>query len=148
MNFLGVFEIPITIRGRNFVHPETVVKDINDNIIGINFMHINKINYDALSKEITFAHMLRNALYAVKETTIPALSSMIISTKFKGKVWDTAKQSQLFMLGKIQQSQVCQLLSQSKIGKWSLTIVRPMTLSEPEMKFWVYWSSNQKSASQ
>jgi len=92
--------------------------------------------------------MLRNALYAVKETTIPALSSMIISTKFKGKVWDTAKQSQLFMLGKIQQSQVCQLLSQSKIAKWSSTIVRPMTLSEPEMKFWVYWSSNQKSASQ
>jgi hypothetical protein len=35
--------------------------------------------------------MLTNALYAVKETTIPALSSMVISSKFKGNISDTAK---------------------------------------------------------
>ncbi len=35
--------------------------------------------------------MLTNALYAVKETTIPALSSMVISTKFKGNVHHSAK---------------------------------------------------------
>jgi hypothetical protein len=39
MNSLGVYEIPMTIRGRKFVHPVTVVEDINDNIIGIDFMH-------------------------------------------------------------------------------------------------------------
>jgi len=33
MNSLGFFEIPMTIRGRKFVHPVTVVEDINDNII-------------------------------------------------------------------------------------------------------------------
>jgi hypothetical protein len=91
MNSLGVFEIPITIRGRKFVHPVTVLEDINDNIIGIDFMHLNKMNYDMLSRQITFSHMLTNALYAVKETTIPALSSMVISSKFKGNVCDTAK---------------------------------------------------------
>ena len=91
MNSLGVYEIPMTIRGRKFVHPVTVVEDINDNIIGIDFMHINKMNYDTNSRQITFSHMLTNALYAVKETTIPALSSMVISSKFKGNICDTAK---------------------------------------------------------
>ena len=91
MNSLGFFEIPMTIRGRKFVHPVTVVEDINDNIIGIDFMHLNKMNYDMHSRQITFSHMLTNALYAVKETTIPALSSMVISSKFKGNVCNTDK---------------------------------------------------------
>jgi len=81
MNSLGVFEIPMTIRGQKFVHPVTVV----------NFLHVNKMNYDMHSRQITFSHMLTNALYAVKETTVPALSSMVISSKFKGNVFDTAK---------------------------------------------------------
>jgi hypothetical protein len=91
MNSFGFFEIPVIIRGRKFVHTVTVVKDINDNIFGINFKHINKKIYDAMSQQITFAHLLMNALYAIKETTIPALSSMIILTKFKGNTCDSAK---------------------------------------------------------
>jgi hypothetical protein len=59
---LGVLELPMTIRGRKFLHPVTVVEDINDNIIGIDFMHANRMNYDAASKHFTFAHMLTNAL--------------------------------------------------------------------------------------
>ena len=90
MNSLGVFELPMTIRGRSFLHPVTVVENINDNIIGIDFMHANRMNYDAASKQITFAHMLTNALYSLKETTIPALSTMIIQAKFKGNVCNTA----------------------------------------------------------
>ena len=90
MNSLGVFELPMTIRGRSFLHPVTVVENINDNIIGIDFMHANRMNYDAASKQITFAHMLTNALYSLKETTIPALSTMIIQAKFKGNICDTA----------------------------------------------------------
>ncbi len=44
MKSLGFFEIPMTIRGRKFVHPVTVVED-KDNIIWIDFMHLNKMNY-------------------------------------------------------------------------------------------------------
>ena len=153
MNSLGVYEIPMTIRGRKFVHPVTVVEDINDNIIGIDFMHINKLNYDTNSQQITFSHMLTNALYAVKETTIPALSSIVISSKFKGNICDTAKpidQLPLYMPRKIQPFPVCQhgsLWINIKIAKWSSTIVHPMTLLSPETKFWVFSSSNQKSVS-
>jgi hypothetical protein len=69
-----VFEIEMTIRGRKFSHPVTVVEDINNNILDIDFMHTHKLNYNSMSKQITFAHMLPNALYSVKEVTIPALS--------------------------------------------------------------------------
>jgi hypothetical protein len=91
MSCMGIYEIEMTIRGRNFLHPLTVVEDINDNILGINFMHQHKLNYDSTSKQITFAHMLTNALYAVKEVTIPALSSMMVTTKFKGLTSESAQ---------------------------------------------------------
>jgi hypothetical protein len=48
------------------------------------------MNYDATSKQITFAHLLTNALYALKQTTIPALSYMIINAKFKGTICNKA----------------------------------------------------------
>jgi hypothetical protein len=54
-------------------------------------MHQHKLNYDSTSKQITFAHMLMNALYAVKEVTIPALSSMMVTTRFKGLTSDSAQ---------------------------------------------------------
>jgi len=90
MYSLGVFELPMTIRGRSFLHPLTVVEDINDNIIGVDFMHANRMNYDAASKKITFAHMLTNALYSLKETTIPALSTLILTAKIKGTICTSA----------------------------------------------------------
>ncbi len=55
MSSLGIFEIEMTIRGRKFTHPVTVVEDLNDNILRIDFMHQHKMNYE-LSKQITFAH--------------------------------------------------------------------------------------------
>jgi hypothetical protein len=91
MSSLGIYEIEMTIRGRKFTHPVTVVEDINNNISGIDFMHHYKLNYDSTSKQITFAHMLTNALYAVKEVTFPALSSMIVTTKYKGLTSDSAQ---------------------------------------------------------
>jgi hypothetical protein len=91
MESMGIYEIEMTIRGRKFLHPVTIVKDSNDNILGIDFMHQHKLNYDAHSKQITFAHMLTNTLYAVKEVTIPALSSMMVTTKYKGLTNETAQ---------------------------------------------------------
>ncbi len=54
-------------------------------------MHQHKLNYNSTSKQITFAHMLTNALYAAKEATIPALSSMMVTTKYKGLTSETAQ---------------------------------------------------------
>ncbi len=65
MNSLGVFEIEMTII--KFLHPVTVIDDINYNILGIDFMHTHKLNFDSTSKQITFAQMLTNALYSLKK---------------------------------------------------------------------------------
>jgi hypothetical protein len=51
MSSLGIFEIEMTIRGRKFSHPVTVVENINDKILGIEFMHAHKLNYDSSSKK-------------------------------------------------------------------------------------------------
>jgi hypothetical protein len=91
MDSMGIYEIEMTIRGRKLLHPVTVVEDLNDNILGIDFMHQHKLNYDTHSKQITFAHMLTNALYAVKEVTIPALLSMMVTTEYKGLTNETAQ---------------------------------------------------------
>jgi len=88
---LGIFEIEMTICGRKFTHPVTMAEDINDNILGIDFMHAHKLSYDSTSKQITFAHMLTNALYAIKVVTIPALSLMVVQTKYKGITCDSAQ---------------------------------------------------------
>jgi hypothetical protein len=65
MESMGIYEIEMLIRERKFLHPVTIVGDLNNNILGIDFMHQHKLNYDAHSKQITFAHMLTNALYTV-----------------------------------------------------------------------------------
>jgi hypothetical protein len=91
MDSMGIYEIEITIKGRKFLHPVTIVEDLNDNILGIDFMHQHKLIYNSTSKQITFAHMLTNALYAVKEVMIPALSSMMVTTKYKGLTSETAQ---------------------------------------------------------
>ncbi len=91
MESMGIYEIEMTMRGRKYLHPVTIVEDLNDNILGIDFMHQHKLNYDAHSKQITFAHMLTNAFYSVKEVTIPALSSMMVTTKYKGLTNETAQ---------------------------------------------------------
>jgi hypothetical protein len=54
-------------------------------------MHQHKLNHNSTSKQVTFAHMLTNALYAVKELTIPALSPMMVTTKYKGLTSETAR---------------------------------------------------------
>jgi hypothetical protein len=61
MDSMGIYKIKMTIRGRNILNPVTVVEDINDNILGIYFMHHHKLNHNSTSKQVTFAHMLTNA---------------------------------------------------------------------------------------
>jgi hypothetical protein len=43
MNSIGVYEVDLWINGQKFTHPVYVINVLNDNIIGINFMHCNKL---------------------------------------------------------------------------------------------------------
>jgi hypothetical protein len=39
MNSIGVYEVDLWIKGQKFTHPVNIINELNDNIVGINFMH-------------------------------------------------------------------------------------------------------------
>jgi hypothetical protein len=43
MNSIGIYEIDLYIKGQKFTHPVNVIDELNNNIIGIDFMHRSKL---------------------------------------------------------------------------------------------------------
>ncbi len=82
MNSLGVYKVDLYIKGQKFTHPVNVINELNDNIIGIDFMHRNKLIYDVNTRQVKFADEKLNTICATKQITIPAMTSSIITTKF------------------------------------------------------------------
>ncbi len=63
-----------------------VINELNDNIIGIDFMHHNKLIYNVNMRQVKFANAKMNTICATKQMTIPAMTSSIITTKFNGEL--------------------------------------------------------------
>jgi hypothetical protein len=85
MNSIGVYEVDLWIKGQKFTHTVNVINELNNNIIGINFMHRNKLIYDVNTRQVRLADAKMNTICATKQVTIPAMTSSIISTKFNGE---------------------------------------------------------------
>jgi len=60
-----------------------VITELNNNIIGIDFIHCNKLIYD--TRQVKFADSKMNTICATKQITIPTMTSSIITTKFNGE---------------------------------------------------------------
>jgi hypothetical protein len=63
-----------------------VITKLNNNIIGIDFMHCNKLIYDVNTRQVKFVDSKMNTICATKQVTIPAMTSSIITTKFNGEM--------------------------------------------------------------
>jgi hypothetical protein len=63
-----------------------VITELNDNIIGIDFMHRNKLIYDVKTRQVKFADAKMNTICATKQVTILAMTSSMITTKFNGEM--------------------------------------------------------------
>jgi hypothetical protein len=50
MSTYGVFEVDLFIKGKKITHPVNVIEELNENIIGIDFIHAHKLIYDILTK--------------------------------------------------------------------------------------------------
>ncbi len=59
-----------------------VITELNNNIIGIDFMHRNKLIYNVDTRQVKFADAKMNTICATKQITIPAMTSSMITTKF------------------------------------------------------------------
>ncbi len=60
MNSIGVYEVDLWIKGQKFTHPINVITELNDNIIGINFMHRNKLIYNVDTRQVKFTDSQMN----------------------------------------------------------------------------------------
>jgi hypothetical protein len=58
---------------------------LTDNIIGIDFMHKNKLHYDVQTRQVKIAGIEGDQIVAIKEQVLPALASMVVMARYKGK---------------------------------------------------------------
>jgi hypothetical protein len=84
MSSCGVFEVDLFIKGKKNTHPVNMIKELNENIIGIDFIHSHKLTYDVISRKVKFAGAGMNSIMALKNTVLPAMTSTIVKAKFKG----------------------------------------------------------------
>ncbi len=61
MSSYGVF-----VKGKKFTHPVNVIEELNENIIGIDFIHIHKLTYDVISHKVMCAGAGTNSIAALK----------------------------------------------------------------------------------
>jgi hypothetical protein len=86
MNFIRVYKVDLWIEGRKFTHPVNVIKELNDNLIGIKFMHLHKLIYDVHTQQVKFADTHPNTNCATKQVTIPAMTSSLLNARFNGEI--------------------------------------------------------------
>jgi len=85
MNYIGVYEVDLWIKGRKFTHSVNVITELNDNIIGIDYMHRNNLIFDINTRQVKLADSHMNTICATKQITIPAMTSSIVTAKFNGE---------------------------------------------------------------
>jgi len=61
------------------------METLTDNIIGIDFMHKNKLHFDVQTRQVKIAGIEGDQIVAIKEQVLPALASMVITARYKGK---------------------------------------------------------------
>jgi hypothetical protein len=90
MSSCEVFEVDLFIKGKKFTHPVNVLQELNENIIGIDFINTHKLTYDIISHRVKFAGAGTNSIAALKNTVLPAMTSTMVKAKFKGTRDDKA----------------------------------------------------------
>jgi len=85
MNLFRIHEVDSRVKGKKFSHPVNVIKELNDNIISIDFIHKHKLIYDVINWQVKFIRISANTISAIKQTIWPALTSTVINAKFKDK---------------------------------------------------------------
>ncbi len=78
MSSYGVFEVDLFIKGKQFTHPVNVIRELNDNIISIDFIHAHKLTNDIISCRVKFARAGTNSIVALKNTVLPAMTSTMV----------------------------------------------------------------------
>jgi hypothetical protein len=81
----SVFEVDLFIKRKKFTHPVNVIQELNENIIGLDFIHAHKLTYDVISRSVKFVGTGMNSIATLRNTVLPAMTSTILKAKFKGQ---------------------------------------------------------------
>jgi hypothetical protein len=85
MSSCGVFEVDLWIKGKKFTHPVNVIQELNENIIGIDFIHAHQLTYDIIACQVKFAVAGTNSKVALKKVVLLAMTSTVVKAKFKSQ---------------------------------------------------------------
>jgi hypothetical protein len=85
MSSLGVFEGDLWTKGKTFTHPVNILNKLTKNMIRIDFIHAHKLTYDVLSAQVKFAGAYANTIASLKQTVLPAMTSIVVNVKLKGQ---------------------------------------------------------------
>jgi hypothetical protein len=65
-----------------------VIQELNENIIGIDFIHAHKLTYNVISRQVKFAGAGTNSMAALKNSVffipVEVMTSTVVKAKFKG----------------------------------------------------------------
>jgi hypothetical protein len=74
LEYGDAYKIDLFIKRRKCAHTITVKDKFSENIIGLDFIQKYRLHYDDENKHLNFLNTPSKALFAVKKTSIPALS--------------------------------------------------------------------------
>jgi len=84
MSSCVVFEVDFFMKEKKITRPVNVIQELNENIIGIDFIRSHKLTYDIISLRDKFAGAGTNSIGGLKNTILPAMTYTIVKAKFKG----------------------------------------------------------------
>jgi hypothetical protein len=74
------------LKAKRSKHHINIINQLTDNTIGIDLMHKHNLHYDVQTRQVKISGIDINKIVAIKEQTLPALASTVITAKYKGKV--------------------------------------------------------------
>ena len=87
LQLFGIVPLKLTILGKTFTHDVWICDKLKDSILGIDLIDKFQLQYDTLSKSIHWRNQSHLPVLALqKQTTFPALSTILIQTKVHGRI--------------------------------------------------------------
>jgi hypothetical protein len=74
MSSCVVFEVDFFMKEKKITRPVNVIQELNENIIGIDFIRSHKLTYDIISLRDKFAGAGTNSIGGLKNTILPAMT--------------------------------------------------------------------------
>lgn len=83
---IGRYRVPLELKGRSMPFDFVVLENLNDDIIGVDFMHLYQLHYDPVNRRINIANESLSTITTTSEQILPPLSVLTIPARFTGPI--------------------------------------------------------------